>query len=104
MKASIDAARELNVTATPADRSNSPPIISTATPQAMMPMVELAYSTVASEAASRNGGATIRKKTKIPIAPIAAPISGRISMRCSRFRSLTRSSRTTLWAATSRSA
>jgi hypothetical protein len=28
------------VTATPADRSNSPPIISSATPTATMPMVE----------------------------------------------------------------
>jgi hypothetical protein len=42
LKASIEAASELEVTATPADRSNSPPIISTATPQAMMPMVLLA--------------------------------------------------------------
>ena len=62
----------------------------------MMPIVELAYSTVASDAASRNGGATIRKMMKIAIAPISAPISGRISIRCMRFRSFTRSSWTTL--------
>ena len=31
------------VTATPEDRSNSPPIISRATPTATMPIVELAY-------------------------------------------------------------
>jgi hypothetical protein len=40
--ASIDAASELNVTATPDDRSNSPPIINNATAQAMIPIVELA--------------------------------------------------------------
>jgi hypothetical protein len=42
LKANIDAASELNVTATPAERSNSPPIINSATPHAMIPMVELA--------------------------------------------------------------
>ena len=52
------------VTETPADRSNSPPIMSSATAHAMMPMVELAYSTVASASGVRNGGATIAKKTK----------------------------------------
>src|SRR3954454_870627 len=67
----------------------------------MMPMVELAYSTVASDAASRNGAATTRKNTKMAMAPMPAPISGRISNRWTRLRSLTRSSRTTLWSATS---
>jgi hypothetical protein len=38
--ASIDAASELNVTATPDDKSNSPPIIRSATAQAMIPMVD----------------------------------------------------------------
>jgi hypothetical protein len=38
----IDAANEAVVTATPADRSNSPPIIKSATAQAMIPIVELA--------------------------------------------------------------
>jgi hypothetical protein len=41
LKASIDAASEPVVTATPADRSNSPPIISNATAHAMIPIVEL---------------------------------------------------------------
>ena len=50
------------MTATPADRSNSPPIISSATPHAMMPIVELPYSTVASASASRNGGATTQEE------------------------------------------
>ena len=40
--ASIDAASELVVTATPDDRSNSPPIINNATAHAMIPIVELA--------------------------------------------------------------
>ena len=48
---------------TPADRSNSPPIISSDTDTAMMPIVELAYSTVASDAARRNASATSEKKT-----------------------------------------
>ena len=70
----------------------------------LIPIVELAYSTVAKDEASRKGGATTRKNTKMPMAPIPAPISGRISSRCSRFRSLTRSSRTTSWPPTFRSA
>ena len=37
--ANIEAAREEVVTATPAERSNSPPIISSATATAGMPMV-----------------------------------------------------------------
>ena len=37
----MDAASEDVVTATPAERSNSPPIMSRATAQAMMPIVEL---------------------------------------------------------------
>jgi hypothetical protein len=37
------------VTATPADRSNSPPIISSVTATATMPIWALAYSTVESE-------------------------------------------------------
>ena len=36
----------------------------------MIPIVELAYSTVASASGLRNGGATIRKKMKIATAPI----------------------------------
>src|SRR6478735_2361455 len=90
--ANIDAASELVVTATPDDRSNSPPIINNATAHAIIPIVELAYNTVANASGERNGGATIKKNTKIATAPIAAPISGRINKRCTRLRSFTRSS------------
>ena len=38
--AKIEAASEIEVTATPADRSNSPPIINNATATAGMPIVE----------------------------------------------------------------
>ncbi len=40
-KLSIEAVSEAVVTETPADRSNSPPIMSSATPTATMPSVEL---------------------------------------------------------------
>ena len=50
------------IAATPADRSNSPPIISRPTPTATMPIVELAYSTVENDSGDRNGGATMKKK------------------------------------------
>jgi hypothetical protein len=50
------------VTATPADRSNSPPIISSATGVAISPYVEVTYSTEENEDALRNGGAMMKKK------------------------------------------
>ena len=59
----MDAHRAELVTATPADRSNSPPIISSATGAAIRPKVELTYSTLENELALRNGGATAKKKT-----------------------------------------
>ena len=62
-KLNIDANSAEVVTATPADRSNSPPIMSSATATVGMPYVELTYRMVASESASRNGGAT-EKKTR----------------------------------------
>src|SRR5450631_4499461 len=65
------------VTATPAERSNSPPIINSATATAMMPTVELAYRTVAIEAALRIGGAIAKNKMKTAIAPTSEPTSGR---------------------------
>jgi len=74
------------VTVTPADRSNSPPIISIPTPTATMPMVEAWYSTVKNESAVLNDGATTRKKMKITIAATSAPISGRASSRFDRPR------------------
>src|SRR3954454_23331929 len=75
------------VTATPADRSNSPPIISSATPTATMPIVDEAYSTVARAGSVRNGGATAQKKAKITIAAASAPTSGRLRTREMRDRS-----------------
>src|SRR3954454_9120851 len=74
------------VTVTPADRSNSPPIISSATPTATMPMVDEAYRTVASAGRVRNAGATAQKKAKITIAAASAPISGRPRTRETRDR------------------
>src|SRR3954454_2041116 len=74
------------VTVTPADRSNSPPIISSATPTATMPMVDEAYRTVASAGRVRNAGATAQKKAKITIAAASAPISGRERTRETRDR------------------
>ena len=55
---SIVAARAAVVTATPDERSNSSPIMSSPTATAMMPIVELAYRTVAIASAERNDGAT----------------------------------------------
>src|ERR687885_79917 len=54
----MEATRADEVTATPADRSNSPPIISSATATAGMPYVELTYSTEDSDSSWRNGGGT----------------------------------------------
>src|SRR5215475_13509335 len=45
------------VTATPADRSNSPPIISSAIGVAISPYVDVTYSTEENDDAFRNGGA-----------------------------------------------
>src|SRR5918998_2626480 len=78
----IRAAHSAEVTtATPEDRSNSPPIISSATPTATMPIVEEAYNTVENDGRVRNGGAIAKKKMKIAIAAATAPISGRASTR-----------------------
>src|SRR4051794_28324564 len=80
-KHTIAAANAEVTTDTPDDRSNSPPIISRATPTATIPMVEDAYSTVANDGSVRNAGAIVKKKMKIAIAAAAAPISGRVSIR-----------------------
>src|SRR3954465_389267 len=65
------------VVMTPAERSNSPPIISMPTATATMPIVDDWYKTVKKEGAVRNGGGQIGKKMKITIAAPRAPISGR---------------------------
>ena len=77
-QANIDAVRPEVITATPADRSNSPPIISSTTPTAMMPMVELAYRIVAKAPPVRNGSAMLKKRTKTMIMPTSEPTSGRV--------------------------
>src|SRR3954453_7671365 len=69
------------VTRTPAERSNSPPIISMPTPTATMPIVEDWERTVKKDAGVRKAGATIRKKMKMTIAATRAPISGRARSR-----------------------
>src|SRR4051794_19234322 len=69
---------------TPADRSNSPPIMSRPTATATMPIVEDWYSTVKREGAERKEGATTRKKMKMTMAATSAPISGRASRRLDR--------------------
>src|SRR6476469_7563600 len=80
-KVSRAAASAEVTTDTPEDRSNSPPIISSATPTATIPIVDEAYRTVANEGRVRNAGAIAKKKTKIAIAATTAPISGRVNTR-----------------------
>src|SRR3954467_15746760 len=75
------AASAAVITDTPEDRSNSPPIISSATPTATIPIVDEAYRTVANEGSVRNAGAIAKKKMKIAIAATTAPISGRVNTR-----------------------
>src|SRR6188472_1312277 len=75
----IDAVSAELITATPVERSNSPPIISKDTPTAMIPIVEEPYSTVAKAFGWVNVGETNAKKTNRTIAPTRAPISGRPS-------------------------
>src|SRR6266545_2514184 len=77
---------------TPADRSNSPPIISMAIATAMMPSVEAGSSQLAMPSTDRNTGERVAKKVKTAIAPTTAPSSGRISSRRSRPTWATRSS------------
>ncbi len=61
----------------PADRSNSPPIISSATATAMMPIVEAPRSQVLAPGAVAKTLVVAAKKTKITTAATSAPISGR---------------------------
>src|ERR1044072_140761 len=77
----IDEISADEVTRTPVDRSNSPPIISSATGTAMIPMVEEAYSTVLKLDHWRKASAAIEKKTKTAAAPTTAPSSGRPARR-----------------------
>ena len=64
---------------TPAERSNSPPIISSATATAMMPSVEATSVQRAMPLSVRNCSAVTAKNSKTTPAPIIAPSSGRWS-------------------------
>ncbi len=77
---------------TPAERSNSPPIISRATGTAMIPMVEAEYRIVLRLEAWRKVGAAMEKKTKTATAPTTAPSSGRPSSLRTREVGASRSS------------
>ena len=72
-----DAVSAEVITATPVERSNSPPIISKDTPTAMIPIVEDPYRMVARASGWVNVGDTNAKKMKRTIAPTRAPTSGR---------------------------
>ncbi len=88
----IDAVSAEEITATPVERSNSPPIISKDTPTAMIPMVELPYRMVARALGWVKVGETNAKKTKRTIAPTRAPTSGRPRSFWNGLRLATRSS------------
>src|SRR5690625_7351517 len=60
----MEAVIPLEITATPVERSNSPPIISRETPTAMIPMVEAPYSTVEIELGCRITGAMNRSEER----------------------------------------
>jgi hypothetical protein len=64
-------------TTAPTERSNSPPIISSATPAARMPRGAAAFRTVTAPSTERNEGpATAAKSTQSPSAPAAAARGG----------------------------
>src|SRR6185437_16188737 len=64
------------ITATPVERSNSPPIINSDTPTAMIPIVEDPYRIVAKAFGWVNVWDTEAKKMKRTTAPTRAPTSG----------------------------
>ena len=67
---------------TPDDRSNSPPIISSATAVAMMPVGAATSSQFSVVSASPNVRPLPQKNAQTMTAPMRAPISGEISHRC----------------------
>jgi hypothetical protein len=62
---------------TPAERSNSPPIISSATTTAGMPIVEATSVQLAMPSSFRNSEFCVQKKIATTTAASSAPISGR---------------------------
>ena len=79
---------------TPADRSNSPPIISSATTTAMMPSVEATSVQLATPPSVRKLPAVAAKNSPTASAPISAPSSGLRSSFVTRLTSDSRSSTT----------
>src|SRR4051794_10896809 len=79
---------------TPADRSNSPPIISRATITAGMPIVEATSVQFAMPSSRRNSEFCVQKKMATTMAASSAPISGRLRMRAARLMFASRSSAT----------
>ena len=79
---------------TPADRSNSPPIISSATTTAMMPSVDATSVQLATPPSVRKLPAVATKNSPTASAPISAPSSGLRSSFVARLTSASRSSTT----------
>src|SRR5205085_6729511 len=76
----------------PADRSNSPPIISIATATAMMTKFDAVKIQVLAPLGFENASVVTVKKTKITIAPASAPTSGLRRILLRRCDELSRSS------------
>src|SRR4051812_43987066 len=79
---------------TPAERSNSPPIMSSATATAGMPIVDATSVQFAIPSSFRNSGFCVQKKIATTTAASSAPISGRRRMRAVLLMSVSRSSAT----------
>src|SRR5690242_13442295 len=77
---------------TPADRSNSPPIISSATATDGMPMVEATSVQLEMPSSFRNSEFCVQKKMAITTAASSAPISGRRMIRAAVLMLASRSS------------
>src|SRR4051794_15527804 len=77
---------------TPADRSNSPPIISSATTTAGMPIVEATSVQLAMPSSFKNSAFWVQKKIATTTAARSAPISGRRRMRAIGLMPASRSS------------
>ena len=79
---------------TPADRSNSPPIISSATATAMIPYVEATSVQFAIPLSVPNASVVTQKNTQMTSAPNSEPTSGRRRSRAQRLMLARRSSAT----------
>ncbi len=94
--ARVTITRPVVPVSTPADRSNSPPIMSRAMATAMMPSVEAGSSQLATPSADRKTSDCEEKNAKTATAPTTEPSSGRISRRRGHPPPATRSSAATL--------